>query len=377
MQTASSALEQYLDELAGHARAGQRLPTIRELMRRFGASQMLVQRALAGLKARGLIESHVGRGTHFVDAASGTASHELVRARPGMPESSASRQHAAAARSVLLLRRSVSVRRGRVVLDELQRRLAAEGCRVLEVAYNDPEHALMVLRALPSFDACVVQSTYKTIPIAMLAALRETTSVIAVDGLALVGADVEAVGMEWGAPLALAIARLQSAGHRSIGVAMTSQPFLAAQLGWRRLAQVREAPGAPALHELAMSGLPDGSYFEEMLQAMQSLRQAGRGRLPFTALVAWGIEDGAALRERLAAMGLGASRELSVVLLGRTDLDSEHAGHFHTVGCAIADQVDALRQAIARRWIDPASGPGVTLVPLTERQGASVATLRR
>ena len=46
-------LDQFLDQLAHEALPGDRLPTIRELMKRFGASQMLVQRAFQGLKDKG------------------------------------------------------------------------------------------------------------------------------------------------------------------------------------------------------------------------------------------------------------------------------------------------------------------------------------
>jgi len=49
----SPDLEQFLEQLAHEARPGDRLPTIRELMKRFGASQMLVQRAFQRLKERG------------------------------------------------------------------------------------------------------------------------------------------------------------------------------------------------------------------------------------------------------------------------------------------------------------------------------------
>ena len=47
MRSAPDDLEQFLEDLARDARPGDRLPTIRELMRRFGASQMLVQRAFS------------------------------------------------------------------------------------------------------------------------------------------------------------------------------------------------------------------------------------------------------------------------------------------------------------------------------------------
>ncbi|MEO8805220.1 MAG: hypothetical protein ABI433_04010, partial [Burkholderiaceae bacterium] len=46
---------------------------------------------------------------------------------------------------------------------------------------------------------------------------------------------------------------------------------------------------------------------------------------------------------------------------------------FHTVGCSVADQVEALHQAIVTRWANPSAPYGVHLTPVTARAGASVA----
>lgn len=361
VNSTSTELDQFLDALARGARPGDRLPTIRDLMRRFGASQMVVQRAFQGLKARGLIDSQVGRGTFFLGPA---------RAAEAAPTATAAAR-APAVRSVLLLRRSISIARGRVLLEGLQRRFAAEGHRVLEVSYTDPEHARTVLKGLPRFDAAVVQSTFKTITIELLAALREKSEVIAVDGAALAGADVEAVGMEWGEPLARAIALLQQHGHRRIAYAATSHPFLATQLAQRRFESLQAALPDLELHTIGVPHLPDGDYAAALVEAIRvSLDTTGRP--PFTALVAWGIEDGAALRARLAELGLVVPAALSVVLLGRTDLANEHADFFDTIGCSVADQIEHLHRAIADRWADPARPYAIRLIPVTRREGESI-----
>ena len=54
---------------------------------------------------------------------------------------------------------------------------------MLEVAYTDPKHARTVLMGLPRFDACVIQSTFKTITVEMLAALREKSEVLVAWGI--------------------------------------------------------------------------------------------------------------------------------------------------------------------------------------------------
>jgi DNA-binding LacI/PurR family transcriptional regulator len=361
MNNAASDLNQYLDELARNAQPGDRLPPIRDLMRRFGASQMVIQRAFQGLKARGLIASQVGRGTYFL------ADGETVPANAGF--------RAPAVRSVLLLRRSISIARGRVLIEGLQRRFTADGHRVLEVSYTDPAHARTVLKGSPRFDACVVQSTYKTITIDLLAALKEKSDVLAVDGAALVGADVEVVGMEWGEPLASAIALLQQQGHRRIAYATTSHPFLATQMGRRRFDYLQSTLTDTELHAITVPHLPDENY-EAVLVDMIKASLDAAGRPPFTALVAWGIEDGARFRKLLLDAGVDVPSLLSVVLLGRTDLANEHANFFDTIGCSVADQVEYLYQSINARWADPSLPYGVRLIPVVSRAGQSIAPPR-
>lgn len=363
MRNTTSDLEQFLDELARDARPGDRLPPIRDLMRRFGASQMVVQRAFQSLKARGLIASQVGRGTYFrVDGGPAIVSAGATSAGFRSP----------VVRSVLLLRRSISIVRGRVLVEGLQRRFTADGHRVLEVSYTDPDHARTVLKGLPSFDACVVQSTFKPITIDVLAALREKTNVLAVDGVALAGTDVDAVGMEWGEPLATAIALLQQLGHSRIAYATTSHPFLASQLGRRRFDHLKNTLTGIELHAMTVPHLPDENYEAGLVDMIKASLDVS-GRPPFTALVAWGIEDGAKFRGLLSDIGVGIPSTLSVVLLGRTDLANEHADFFDTIGCMVADQVEYLYQAITARWTDPSTPYGVRLIPVATRAGQSIA----
>lgn len=360
MATVSTELNLFLDELAGAAKPGDRVPPVRHLMRRFGVSQIVVQHALDRLKAGRLIESQVGRGTFFTVSGSSTGSSAV--ATPG------------AVRSVLLLRRSVSIVRGRAVVDGLQRRFAAQGHRVLEVSYTDSEHARAVLKGLPRFDACVIQSSFEPIAIETLAAVRQKTDVVAVDGVALVGTEVDAVGLEWGEPLATAIQLLVRRGHRSIAFATTSHPFLANELARRRLEELRRTLADLDLHLLALPRLPQQDL-EGALAAVLQERLDASGRPPFTALVAWGVEDGARFRELLSGIGLAVPAALSVVLLGRADLANEHADFFDVVGCNAADQVEYLHEAIGARWADPSRAYGISFLPVVTRAGASIAAV--
>lgn len=375
MPSPASDLEQFLDELARDARHGDRLPTIRDLMRRFGVSQMIVQRAFQGLKSRGLISSQVGRGTFFLADGRSAAAGPVSRGGSG-PGSGATAKPPAV-RSVLLLRRSISIARGRVLVEDLQRRFAADGHRVLEVSYTDPDHARTVLKGLHRFDACVIQSTFKIITIDLLSALREKCDVLAVDGVALVGTDVEAVGMEWGVPLTTAIEMLLQRGHRRIAYATTSHPFLASQLGRRRFDHLKSTRTGIELQAIGVPHLPDDERYEAGLVDAIKADLSDSGWPSFTALVAWGVEDGNRFRRLLSEIGLDIPAALSVVLLGHTDLANEHADFFDMIGCSVADQVESLYEVINARWTDASIPYGVRLIPITERAGRSVAGPRQ
>lgn len=87
-----------LDRLqSGHWRAGDRLPTERELSERFGVSRTTVRKALLELKQQGLIEQIVGSGTFVAeqvgaslgrrvqqDSSQHTSPAELMEARLAM-----------------------------------------------------------------------------------------------------------------------------------------------------------------------------------------------------------------------------------------------------------------------------------------------------
>lgn len=352
-------LEEFLESLAQNASPGDRVPAIRDLMKTYEVSQVVVQRALQGLRAKGLIASEVGRGTFFVR-------HEPVVAAETSPG------EARSPRSVLLLRRSAaSVGRGRLLLEGLQRRFSEDGHRVIEVSYNDPEHARAVLLALPKFDACVVQSSFKPIAVDLLVALKEKTDVVAIDGAALTGTDVDSVGTEWGEPLEVAVSLLRRSRHTRIAFAVTSVPFLAAQVAKRRLESLQHKLPDMSLALITLPQLPFEHYEESLVEAI-GRRLEDASQPPFTALVAWGVEDGAKFRLLLKERGLAVPAQLSVVLLGRTDCPNEHAGYFETIGCTVADQIDYLHGTVEARWSDPELPYALRFTPMARRKGASI-----
>ena len=68
---------------------------------------------------------------------------------------------------------------------------------------------------------------------------------------------------------------------------------------------------------------------------------------------------------------------LSIVLLGRTDIEEEAAGFFTMIGCRASEQCDGLYDALRERWARPQSPHRLNFMPVHEREGASVINLAK
>lgn len=365
----TSKLQAYLRSVALGAEEGDRLPTVRKLMRDFSLSQQVVQRAINDLKTEGLIDAHVGRGTFFTKSRQADTGESLP--------SASSKKHDSASRSVIMLRRSSSNLRGRVVLEALQHRLNDDGHVTLEVGYSDSEHAKQVLHTLPRFDACIVQNSFDIMPVDMISAIRRKTDTIIVDGAWLVGTDIDAVGFEWGQSVETAVRHLVGSGHGCIHYVTTASFFLANEMGLHRWRNLRETAGLADLlrPEIKIPRLPAKDYEEAVVAALVlAMSESPNDRAP--AVVVWGIEDGVRFKSLLKQEGLAVPADLSVILLGRTDLDSERGGFFQMIGYTTTDQVDGLYGRLIERWQKRKEPYGLRLLAMREREGLSVGIHR-
>ena len=369
MGNVAAELERYIATLAAEARVGDRLPPVRDLMKRFGLSQVVVQRVVHALRAQGLVEVHAGKGIFFIAGGDGTSAERV--ATTGQRDAAAA--PASRARSVLVLRRAVHVDRGRPYIERLRQRLLEAGHKVIEVSFSDAAHAKTVLKALPRFDACVIQSVYHAVPSDMLATIQEKADAVLFDGITMVGDGVDSIGTEWGEPLTEAAALLRQRGHRRLCFAATSLPLLATRLGLRRWEYMGKRQPDTRHQTLLLPLMPDEGYAESLAAELQAMADA-QGRLPFSALIVWGITDGARFRRLLDDAGIVVPGRLSVVLLGRTDLRNEHADFFEIFGTRVEDQVRMMIDALDRRWAEPAAPFGAALAPVTHREGLSVGS---
>lgn len=345
----SERLEKYLESLAKNARPGDKVPTVRTLMSEFGVSQSVVQRCTEKLKAEGRITAEAGRGTFFTGVAKGE--------EPAAP-SNVNLDH----RTVLFLQRATYINRGRRALELLHNMLQQDGCRIVEVSYTDNRDAVPVLRGLPRFDACVIQTSFETVSIEMLSAVRQKASAIVVDGALLSGTEVDAVGNEWGSAVDLALDHLMEQGHQSIAFVTSTRSLLANELGRIRFEtqHTREAPGTRTVIEIPAWLSND---YEDLVAAKIAKARRKDSSFPFSAVIVLGIENGARFLRQLNDNGINVPQHLSIVLLGRPDLENEHAGFFTCAGVDTAQQAQALRDSIVRRWDEPDADYKTTYVP--------------
>ncbi|WP_313292813.1 GntR family transcriptional regulator [Rhizobium rhizoryzae] len=352
-------LQDYLKSLAATAQPGDRLPTVRSLMRDFKISQPGVQRALQALKEEGLVDAQVGRGTFFV----GNSANPSAAGTRTLPQKG---------RSVILLRRPSATQRARFVMDRLQVMVTDGGDMTLEVGYSNADHARRVLQSLPRFDACVIQNSFEQMPVEMLAALRRKSDNVIVDGAWLVGTDVDAVGFEWGRPVERAVRLLATSGHQDIHYITTANSFLANELGLHRYRQIREeASYATLLHEPdLLPSLPSREFELAVLERLAAIaREPGEKR---RGVLVWGIESGQRLRAGLHARGIRVPEDISIVLLGRSDVEAEREGFFHLIGYSAQEQAEALYARLKSRWSDPHAPYGLSLITMHEVEGRSV-----
>ena len=352
-------LQDYLKSLAKTAQPGDRLPTVRSLMRDFKLAQPGVQRALQALKEEGLIDAQVGRGTFFVGGSAGQGAANM-------------RSLLQKGRSVILLRRPSATQRARLVMDRLQAMVADGGDMTLEVGYSDADHARRVLQSLPRFDACVIQNSFEQMPVEMLAALRRKSDNVIVDGAWLVGTDVDAVGFEWGRPVERAVRLLSAGGHQQIHYITTANSFLANELGLHRYRQMREeaTDGRQLRAPDLLPSLPSREFELAVMERLATIaREPGGER---RGILVWGVESGQRLRAGLHARGIRVPEDISIVLLGRSDVEAERDGFFHLIGYSAQEQAQALYARLKSRWSEPHAPYGLTLITMQEVEGRSV-----
>ena len=171
---------------------GDRLPTVREMMRRFGTAQRVIEAALAPHLQAGRLVSRRGLG--------------IVVTEPPEPVDPWEAD-------VLVLYRLSASRLARNLLMELEHRIKARGHRILILGFSDEDQALSILSRLGRFRVCLVQVHFELITLPFLAELSEHAAQVVVDGISTTGVGVDAIGTNWREALAVAMRHLREAGQ--------------------------------------------------------------------------------------------------------------------------------------------------------------------
>ena len=210
--TSSNAVLSELRQLIEQLDDGARLPTVRDLMRRFSVSQGTVQEALRELRDAGSLSSYVGRGTFVVKSRRGEDRRPLHGGRRsnGRVEKRLT--------SYLMLSASRLNERSVLVQNGIQTTLSEEGADVVQMSFQDTDQLLKLLRNAPDFSAAILQSHYETVPVRLLNLLQEKSPAIVADGHSISGIDLDIVGTDWTDAIDDAVDHLTELGHRKIGL---------------------------------------------------------------------------------------------------------------------------------------------------------------
>lgn len=331
---------------------GERLPTVRDMMRRFRTAQRTIEAALA---------PHIDTGRLTVRRGAG-----ICVAEPRPPE------HLYEA-DVLVLYRISASRLARSLLTELERRLKACGKRILLLGFSEEDHALSVLSRLGRFRVCLIQVHFEPLPLSFLAGIAGHSDSVVVDGISTTGVGVDAIGTNWREALAIAVRHLNRKGHRRIAFLTSAHP--ARQIAMARREYLRLCEGDEGGSWLIeIKGLPGDFMLDDLITGIRAHRRAD-GSLPFTALVTWGVVDGRKLDHALGDLGLLSRAELSVLMLGSVDNPVEHLDRFDVVGNSNAEKVDRFEGVILSRLGARADEPTVHYLPVHHRVFGSVETL--
>ncbi|MDQ0392071.1 GntR family transcriptional regulator [Labrys monachus] len=333
-----------LRRMADGLPVGSRLPTVRDLVARYGVSQHVVQQALQALSADGVVATHVGRGT-------------FVGPRMAQPGRVATRQ-------VLTLLHHSQYERGDIIAQTIHQRLTADGHTSVVLTYNDAEHAMAMLRDGPRYDSCILQPRTSVIPVRLLGLLREISNGVIIENRAVDQIDVDAISNDPSILSRLVLEHLTELGHRRIAWVVEDRPdYFYERVGrlfeafrfWRGLSQ-SEAP-------LVFSPSRGGYFgFADLVGTLSALFRGEGGPHP-TAVVLLSFETGARILEAFEAVGLSMPGDVSVVRIGTPDIESEHLGKLAVAGRPSRQAAETVLKRLYWRWQNPADPYGTVYDP--------------
>jgi DNA-binding LacI/PurR family transcriptional regulator len=318
--------------LVAGAPPGTRVPTVRQLMAEYGVSQHLVQGAMTELRAEGVISSHVGRGT-FVGRHAGASQRQ---------------------RSVLTLLYQHPYERGDRIARLLHQQLSRDGHGSLVLTYSDVAQVIELLRSGRRFDACILQPRGSTIPVELLALLRQRSNAVLIESQVAEHLDVDAVSNDPWRAVTLAVEHLRGLGHRRIAWLTEDSGnyfFQRTAAGFEiRRSGAGLQPEAWPVIRAPVHGQRLG--FADMAQALRTAL-AGDGPDPVTAVVVASFSEAREILDACASLRVRVPDDVSLVKIGTPDLDVDHLQRIAIVGRPSTQAAATVLQRLYWRWENP------------------------
>lgn len=339
MAEANSIVATLRDEIAAR-HYDSRLPTVRELMRRFGATQFAVQSAVEALKREGIVETQVGRGTFVAGKASDIRSVGIEDAR------------------ILLLIHTMSSGRGDEVASAVYDDLSSRGASAVSISYNNSS-SIEALLGQNSFDLCVLQPRRSIISSRFMASVKQCARHVIVEGRNLERMDVDLVLRDRLASVSLAVEHLRDLGHKQIGLISENSPDAAGYDEIERIFQTYSdawrAPYAPVISVDRRDNDNSVAAIVDALKATETSRDAP------TAYVVSGRFSARELKDAFDRLGMSVPGDVSVVRLRATDDANGDSGFFTSVARKPRQIAQAIRALIEWR-LQNADAPSVARV---------------
>jgi DNA-binding LacI/PurR family transcriptional regulator len=310
----SALVQTILDDLRKQVNVlaeGERLPTVRQLMKKFGVSQLAVQQALTHLKTEGLVFAHVGRGT-------------FVAQRTARPDQDYT--------TIIVIRYDYPSRRGESITRALNDKLTSSSFRMLTLTCTEHLHAAEVLRDAPVAGGYILQPLSPNVPVRLLDFLRRRSPAVVVEGYPMESADVDAVATDELATVEMAVRHLTDLGHRHIVLA-TGEPPMISRHQFRYFPTVARWAGLPpeaSTRLQADTKLGEGAT--EHMRSCLSQYLADHRPLPFTAMIVGSHASAVGAIQALAKAGYAVPKDVSVVVLDNPDLVSPNEMQFTMIG---------------------------------------------
>ena len=310
---------------------GDKLPNIRALMRRFETAQRTVQSAIQEFVAQGQLVSRSGLG--------------IVIAEPELKPS----EHDEWDGDFLVLRRASESAIATNLVRELARRFQQSNVTMLQIGYNDEKQALEVLARLGRYRACLLQGHFQSLSIDFLSALRRHTPHIISDGAYVTGIDVDAIGTDWREAVSTAFNLLRAKGHDRIGFLTSGHSARTIAMARREFGVLRRfMPDPEACPIMQIDALPGDYTADKIVNALAPCKVQDR-RLSCSALITWGVVEGIVLDVALTRLGLRPAEDLSVLMLGSVDFQSEHLNRFDVIGNSDEAKIDKFEEVVLSR----------------------------